>query len=294
MPRRRWTNRQKLAVLADVQQRMDAGEKLRVIARSLGIQPIQLRKWRLAKSLLEDSDKSAQSLCAGRKSILGPVEEALIRWFFELREQGMAISVKMMIVKASELSHTFRRKSARAKDLSMRRFLKSHRITIRAATHESQRAPEEVKGEALDFISIMRPLVAAPNRHQDFVINMDQTPIFFTMTPSTTLEPVGGRSVHVRSSTSSTMRVTAAVTVTASGKILPTMLVFKGKPGGRIEKEFSTYPEGDHYSCQDRAWMDEAVMLAWVNRILIPYCQQRPVGGSSIPALGFLPLPSDG
>ena len=44
------------------------------------------------------------------------------------------------------------------------------------------------------------------------------------------------RTVNVCKSSSSTMRVTMAVTVTAAGKALPPYFVFKGKLGGQIEK----------------------------------------------------------
>jgi len=59
--------------------------------------------------------------------------------------------------------------------------------------------------------------------------------------------------------------VTVAVTITADGTLLPSTLVFKRKPDGRIaKKEFSTYPKTHFYKCQEAAWMDEEVMIAWV------------------------------
>ena len=65
---------------------------------------------------------------------------------------------------------------------------------------------------------------------------MDQTPIFFSvMTPGTILDQVGVRSVNVRTSTSSAVRVTFAVTITASGKSLPTMIIYKVKTTWRIQ-----------------------------------------------------------
>ena len=65
--------------------------------------------------------------------------------------------------------------------------------------------------------------------------------------------------------------------VTASGKLLTPMLIFKGKPNGRIVKrEFPEYPEGCVYACQDNAWMDEQVMLQWVEQIRKPYINTAP------------------
>ena len=78
------------------------------------------------------------------------------------------------------------------------------------------------------------------------------------------------------------MRVTAAITVTASGHQLPEFMVYKGKPGGRIEREFGSYAENHQaygvYSVQERAWMDEKTMLKWVDIVLKPYVRTAPSG----------------
>ena len=54
-------------------------------------------------------------------------------------------------------------------------------------------------------------------------------------------------------------------------------MVFKGKPNGRIVTcEFPEFPDGILYTCQDNAWMDEKVMLQWVEKILKPYVDSAP------------------
>ena len=91
------------------------------------------------------------------------------------------------------------------------------------------------------------------------------------MNPGTTLEQVVIRSVNVRTSTSSTVWVTIAVTITASGKSLTPMMVYKGKPTGRIQLGLPKYTEGCFYACQERVCLDEYVMLAWIDKVLKPY-----------------------
>ena len=81
---------------------------------------------------------------------------------------------------------------------------------------------------------------------------------------------IGVRSVNMQTSTSSTMRVTLTVTITASGKSLTPMMVYKGKTTGIIQLGFPNYPEGCFYACQERAWMDESMMLAWIDKVLKP------------------------
>jgi hypothetical protein len=68
-----------------------------------------------------------------------------------------------------------------------------------------------------------------------------------------------------------------AAAVTASGEMLKPLVVFKGKPGGRIEaREFPTYPADNAYAIQESAWMDERAMLQWVRTILQPFLEDVP------------------
>ncbi len=68
------------------------------------------------------------------------------------------------------------------------------------------------------------------------------------------------------------------MTIAADGMVLPSTIVFlKGKANGPIaQNEFATYPTTHHYRCQDNAWMDEAVMIVWVDDVLKPYVANAP------------------
>ena len=117
---------------------------------------------------------------------------------------------------------------------------------------------------------------------------MDQTPVPFTYNARSTLDIVGIQTVHIHKLSSDTKHATCALTVTASGKMLTPMLIFKGKPNGWIVKcEFPEYPEGCVYACQDNTWMDEQVMLQWVEQILKPYVDTAPE--DVVPSCSWIP-----
>ena len=110
----------------------------------------------------------------------------------------------------------------------------------------------------------------------DDIVNMDQTPIPYSYHSNRTLKKKGVKTIHVRLSTADTKRATLAATVTASGKLLKPMLIFKGQANGRIERsEFQTYPENCVYAMQPKAWMDEKMMHTWIDDVLIPWKQTR-------------------
>ena len=107
---------------------------------------------------------------------------------------------------------------------------------------------------------------------------MDQTPVPFTSNVKKTLEAVRRPTVCVRKLTNNTKRATFAMTVTAFGEVLKPLLAFKGKPGGRIEKrKIPSNPLEIVYACQENAWwMDEKVMLMWMQKVLKPYILTAP------------------
>jgi len=187
---------------------------------------------------------------AGLLGQLKPLEQLLLRHIFEHREQGMTVHTFDLVVKASSLSPEFNAKHFVARCSAMKRFMRAHSLMYRMGTHQSQRKPEEVAAEALDYMNLICALVLGPHCDRRYILNMDQMPVYLCMTRKKTLEVVGVKTIHIRTSTSD---------------------------DGRIARtEFSTYPTTHHYHCQDSAWMDERVMLAWVDEVLKPYVADAP------------------
>ena len=147
---------------------------------------------------------------------------------------GMTISINLLVLKASKLDRDFCGKSASAKYSCIKRWMAKKNLNLWAVTHEYQKIPDETIAEAKAFVSIQVPYLIGPHRDKKWIANMDLTPVYFSMTPRTTVESRGARTVNGRSSSSSTMRVTMACTICADGSVLAPYSIFKGKKGGRI------------------------------------------------------------
>ena len=150
--RKTYTNRAKLDILESVGRRLQDGEQLKPICRELGIQASQFRRWKLATDRLQKCNPNARSVCKGRRSCLFDIDDTLLQWIFELRQQGMAVSYRMLELKACELLPAFCHKTATSKRFAVYRFGHAHRFVIRLKTHESQRPPAEMIAEAKDFV----------------------------------------------------------------------------------------------------------------------------------------------
>ena len=231
----------------------------------------------------QKKNPGARAVCVGRPSCLEACKEDLLRFIFENREQGMAVSVAMVMRKAKQIIPSeFGVKTKCAQYHSALRFVRSQSFVFCLGTNESQCAPAETAAEALDYImNVARPKVFnQPGRHQNFILNMDQMPVPFTYNNSRkTIEVVGRRTVHVRKSTNDTKRATFAMMVTASGKILKPLIIFKGARNGRIvQREFPNYDHDMIYLCQANAWMDKDAMLVWVDQALRTHIESAPPG----------------
>ena len=79
----------------------------------------------------------------------------------------------------------------------------------------------------------------------------------------------GKKTINVRTTASEKNRITATLCCTASGKMLPPFVVFKGKTKRGIKKV--PVPHGVVCTTQAKGWMDEERMLEWIQKVWAPY-----------------------
>jgi len=121
--------------------------------------------------------------------------------------------------------------------------------------------------DAKDFISMVKDNVEG--RKPDDILNMGQMPIAFSYYSNNALEVKGAETIHARASMIDTNHVTLTATITASRKMLPPFLIFKGMPNGCIaSREFTTFPAVQKHARQGKVWMDEVEMHEWVHVIV--------------------------
>ena len=286
--RKRLTNGQRLKILADMDGRLANGESLKSIARLHGVQPNQLRDWRRNRAKLSSTLVKKRSSSGGRVGILKPFEEHLIGYALDQRAHGIFVTYGGLVVRACQLFPEFQDKPEALRYAIVRRLAIANCLVDRAITHISQRRMQDMIEEAQEWLTVVRPIVQAPNVQQRFVINMDQTPVFLSMHPKRTLDLRGTRTVHALRTSNCTARMTVSLAVSADGDKLKPMVIFKGQPDGRIAtRELPDFETNDELllCCQPNAWQDERNMRRWIDEILVPYLQERAEG---VPVFLFL------
>jgi len=168
---------------------------------------------------------------AGSASVMAEIEQDLLDFVEMWRQKGFEVNRFTLLRKARELKPTVLERSEGAAKICLSSFLAKNQLTHCVAMHTAQRDLLTVEAEALDFLEYIRPRLEGGHWSPDYIINMDQTPVYHAMSSRRTIDRVGVRTINLRTPKGSadSKRVTVAVTITASGRQIKSMLVFKGK-----------------------------------------------------------------
>ncbi len=94
-------------------------------------------------------------------------------------------------------------------------FMCANSLMYCMGTHETQCKPMDIVTKASDNMNLMRPLPRAHIVTGDlgFILNMDQTPVYFCMLRKKTVDVKGVKTVHIHMSTNDMKRAMVAVTL---------------------------------------------------------------------------------
>ena len=82
-----------------VKRRLEEGGSIRGACRELNIIPKQYREWaKMTDDFRAHGNANAKSVCLGVTSVLQPIEDDLLKFIFELREQGFAVSIRAVVM----------------------------------------------------------------------------------------------------------------------------------------------------------------------------------------------------
>ncbi len=263
------------------------------VARKYNVQPNQLRKWKrhfendVDGALLVDptipscSVKHAKGFVVtretggGRKSKFSDELIAALRTFFEnSRDEDFSVSLRLMVAQAKLLSPVATDGvSSRAIESRIYRLLQKWDVTWRRGTHKAQNTRHDIEKER-EFHSYVQQKIKLLGVDCCNVYNADETNMYFSPQPTSTYAPRGSKTVSIRGADSSS-RCTIMLGVSMTGKKLPPFVIFKGKNvrTGHIKREITRrdgYPEGMEFGVQEKAWMDEELMLEWIDKVWKP------------------------
>ena len=119
--------------------------------------------------------------------------------------------------------------------------LERYNLSIRHASHIGQKLSLNAKNDYYSFLyeTVKYRKIYNINDNFDLIINCDETPLFFEMVDKTTIKK-GEKNIIITTKGSKKKHITCLLAITASGKKLKPLLIFKGLDNGLIEKKLNS------------------------------------------------------
>ena len=171
----------------------------------------------------------------------------------------------------------------------LRKFMCRHSIVLRAKTSVAQKLPKDLEAKIEAFYRDAQTRRENGKYPKEMIGNMDETPLYFDMIPSRSLEKRGAKEVRVKSTGAQKRHITVVLACTGAGKMLPPMIIFKGNKilcilvpmfhlydSGKTTQVIKGLiaPPGFIIAHQSKAWMDGPLMQQWV-KISLKYTGKK-------------------
>lgn len=181
--------------------------KINEAARKTGIAASVLRAWRKQEDQLVAQVKRREKSRlpgGGRNPSYPKLEAALKDWFDgergPLAQVKRPVSWRRFYNKALELKADpqYEASNCKCSDHYISLFMKRHRLSMRAVTHQAQednRPVAERQQIARDYLDTVRLKTA--DLDGSYIVNMDETPVYIDMASNRTMSYTGILNLHV-------------------------------------------------------------------------------------------------
>ena len=136
-------------------------------------------------------------------------------------------------------------------------------------TSISQKLPANLEVKLEKFLKQVQGQNKAYECPAETILNMDETPLYFDLIPGRTLSSKGKQQMILHGTTATKCNLTVVLTCTATGHMLPPIIIFKGKRELRL-----TRPPSYVVTVQKKGWMDGELVITWLKKILLPYTKK--------------------
>ena len=271
-PRRQFTP----GFRADVVRRIEAGEKVANISLELKVDQSNIYRWiENRKSLFLNENQTTPRIQTNPKGAsYVRLEAELNKFVSEKRKDHKKVSKEECQKEALRLADICiddpeERKKFKASMSWVKKFMIRKGITIRVKTKVSQK-------KKIDQIVLRNNLVGYLSRLRLFlstypilahILNADETPMWFDMVGSKTLEYIGTKTVTLLSTGHDKTRFTVLLTISAAGDCLKAYVIFKGLkkvPNCKI-------PSNVVVNVNSSGTMDRNLMLDYLERVVFDY-----------------------
>ena len=192
------------------------------------------------------------------------LEEDVAKWVGEKRQSGLFVTRAQIRLFAINWASTNKKNATDFKgSISWcSRFMKRYNLVLREKTKIAQKLPRELDDKITSFHKFVIDLRRKHQYPLQMIGNMDETPVFFDMVGSKTVNQAGEKTIWVKTTGHEKQRFTVVLACLADGTKLPPMVIFKRKT---LPKQ--KFPKGVIVHVQENGWMDDKGCIDWINKV---------------------------
>jgi hypothetical protein len=138
----------------------------------------------------------------------------------------------------------------------------------RKAIKAAKKLPIDFEQQRNSFYSRIQSSVLEHNVPDDLIINFNETSIFIVPSSQYSMAPIGSKQVTVIGKEDK-RQITALLTVTAPGKLLPPQLIYQGKTN-QCNPNYQ-FPDDYFVDHTPSHWSDRDSIILYAKKILVPY-----------------------
>ncbi|XP_037515802.2 pogo transposable element with KRAB domain [Rhipicephalus sanguineus] len=259
-----------------VQWHRQAGRNVHETSRHFNIDRKRIREWDgKYESLLQQNfgkSKLRRKLSNGAPVFSEELDDALFEFFERERSAGRAVSNRLLAEEALRIARSLQLGNFHASTHYIARWKQRFSISMRQATNESQKTPDDYAEAAHAFRSSVNELRLCHGYTPFNMANMDQTMVRMDCPASRTNNNIGESSVRITNTGCARRGFTVSLTACASGHKLPAFVILK-EPSGKIPtKAFMKLrvPANVRVTASKNGWMSSDKFQEWLSRVWGP------------------------
>ena len=197
-------------------------------SQEYGVNEKLVRDWRkhIEKLKCIPSNKCSNR---GKRCQWPELEDKLVNWIEDQQQFGYIVTRNMIRIKARAMIDELNIAGFQASNNWCTRFLHRNNLALRQKTKIAQKLPGDLEEKIVNFHRFVLNCRKKANYELVNIVNMDETPVWFDMPSTRTINTRGEKTVSITTTGHEKSHFTVVLSCLADGTKLKPMIIFKRK-----------------------------------------------------------------
>ena len=221
--------------------------------------PSNFRRWFANRDDIKNqSGARARVVGAGRKPLLGDMEECLFNEIVEMRVANVKVTRAFICDRAQQMAAEHELEFSASKQW-ITNFMQRNRLSLRRTTNFTLLKEEELVSRAINYMAFLMKVKLAYDPRRTLL--MDETAVYLEDSRTITVDIRGRKHVIMKTTGFSSMRITVVASVWANGQRATPLVIHKG------ESTAIKSGNGILFTSQPKSWVDSQLIIKWLDHM---------------------------